>query len=108
MAASSQITEIDAETIRSGNRAAQSITAGFAADIPALDYFWRVITTALADVPALLARLAQARVRWANLAAAARAAIRSDREGEQDRLSYLRDELAAQGQHIPGGNGETR
>lgn len=108
MTRTSQITEIDTEAIRSRNRVAKSIIAGFAAELPALDYFWQLIITALADIPALLAGLAQARLRWANLAAAARAAIAAERDGEPDPLWYLRDELDAQGHRVADGNGEMR
>jgi hypothetical protein len=58
----------------------------------------------LADVPAMAAEisrqgtdLARARLNRANLAAAALAAFAAASEGEPDALSYLRDELHAQG-----------
>jgi hypothetical protein len=63
------------------------------------------ITAALFTVPALCreaARLrvmvALARLNQANLAAAARATVAADHDGEPDPLWYLRDELAAHGQ----------
>ncbi len=60
--------------------------------------------TAAADVPVLLAEIGRlqsllvlARVRHADLHAAARAAIAAERDGEHDPLWYIRDELAANG-----------
>lgn len=68
------------------------------------DDIWPYLETVLADIPAmagLITRqgtdLAQARLNRANLAAAALAVIAATREGESDALSYLRDELRAQG-----------
>jgi hypothetical protein len=65
---------------------------------------WRSLTAAFADAPALAAQitklhaeLAHARLDRANLAAAALATIAAHQEGEPDPLSYLRDELRAQG-----------
>ncbi len=59
------------------------------------------LTTALADVPALLAEvrrlanlLARTRAEFANLLAAARATLAAHRDGEHDPLWYLRDQLA--------------
>jgi len=58
--------------------------------------------TALMDIPVLLAEhrrqsslLTTARAEFANLLAAARAAIHAHEDGEPDPLSYLRDEVAA-------------
>jgi len=65
----------------SGSRAA---LAGSAADIPAL----------VSEVDRLLALLAQARRRYADLAAAALATLAAHADGEPNPLSYLRDELA--------------
>lgn len=60
------------------------------------------VRTALADVPVLLAevrRLAQLLTRtcfdFADLLAAARAALGADRDGEPDPLGYLRDQVDA-------------
>ncbi len=65
----------------------------------------KAITTALATIPAfcqktnhLRALLRIAQLDHANLAAAARATIAADHEGEPDPLWYVRDELAARGQ----------
>jgi len=63
---------------------------------------------ALADVPALLAEIdrlhgqhALTRVRYVNLLAAARATLAADRDGEDDPLFYVHDELAEHGQLPP-------
>ena len=50
-----------------------------------------------AEITRLAAELAAARLDLANLAAAALATIAAHEDGEPDPLSYLRDELAAQG-----------
>ena len=83
---------------------ARRIVAGFAFAMPTLVGFWRQIGDSLADVPALGAEitrlnaaLAADRIDRANLAAAGRAALAAWRGGEADPMSYLRDELAAQG-----------
>jgi hypothetical protein len=64
--------------------------------------------TAAADVPVLLAEVGRlhsllilARIRHADLAAAARAVVAADRDGEHDPLWYIRDELAADGNLPP-------
>ena len=61
---------------------------------------WRLIDTALADLPAVLADLGRARAELeavrldrANLLAAIRATLAADAEGDPDPLGYLRDEL---------------
>jgi hypothetical protein len=65
---------------------------------------WEQIDRSLSDVPVLVSentrlrsQLRAARLERANLAAAGRATLAADRDGEADPLSYLRDELAAQG-----------
>jgi len=58
--------------------------AGCAADVPAL----------VSEVDRLFALLLQARRRYADLAAAARATLAAAADGEPDPLAYLRDELA--------------
>lgn len=70
------------------------------------DDIWLYLEAVLADVPVMAgligrqgADLAEARLNRANLAAAALAVIAATREGEPDALSYLRDELQAQGHH---------
>jgi len=90
-------------------RAARHVAEGLAAQLPA--DIWRTLTAAFADNPALSAEitrlradLAGARLDRANLAAAAMAAISARDDGEPDPLSYLRDELRAQG-HNTGTRG---
>jgi hypothetical protein len=86
--------------ITTRNDISRDIIAGFAAVMPTLASVWRLIDTALADMPAVLADLRRARseleaVRLdrANLLAAIRATLAADAEGEPDVLGYLRDEL---------------
>jgi hypothetical protein len=83
---------------------ARHMIAGFAHAMPALARCWRQVGDALADVWALGAEitrldaaLAADRIDRANLAAAGRATLAAWHGGEDDPLSYLRDELAAQG-----------
>jgi hypothetical protein len=82
------------------NDIARDIIAGFAAVTPTLAGTWRLIDTALADLPAVLAALGRARAELeavrldrANLLAAIRATLAAGAEGEDDPLGYLRDEL---------------
>lgn len=84
------------------NDIARDIIAGFAAVTPTLTGVWRLIDTALADLPAVLAELGRVRVDLeavrldrANLLAAIRATLDASAEGEHDPLWYLRDELDA-------------
>jgi hypothetical protein len=63
--------------------------------------FRAALVESVTDVPALLSEvdrlwlaLVATRRRYANLAAAARASLGAERDGEADPLSYLRDELA--------------
>ena len=84
------------------NDIARDIIAGFAAATPTLAGAWRLVDTTLADVPATLALLGQARadleaVRLdrANLLAAIHATLAAWADGEDDPLWYLRDELDA-------------
>lgn len=93
---------LDQAQIRAGN--ARHIVTGLAAAHPALAALWRQINDALADIPPLTAeitslrgQLAAARLGRANLAAAGRATLNAWRTAEPDPLSYLQDELAAQG-----------
>ena len=86
------------------NDIARDIIAGFAAVTPTLTGAFRLIDTALADLPAALADLGRARAELeavrldrANLLAAIRATLAADAEGEPDPLGYLRDELDATG-----------
>ena len=84
------------------NDVARDIIAGFAAVTPALAGAWRLVDTALADVPVALAALGKARAELeairldrANLLAVIRATLAAWAEGEDDPLWYLRDELDA-------------
>jgi hypothetical protein len=86
--------------ITTRNDISRDIIAGFAAVMPTLAGVWRLIDTALADMPAVLADLRRARAQLeavrldrANLLAAIRATLAADAEGEHDALGYLRDEL---------------
>jgi hypothetical protein len=86
------------------NDIARDIIAGFAAVTPTLAGVFRLIDTALADLPAALADLGRVRAELeavrldrANLLAAIRATLAADAEGEPDPLGYLRDELDATG-----------
>ena len=93
-----------AAEITTRNDIARDIIAGFAAVTPTLAGVFRLIDTALADLPAVLADLGRARAELeavrldrANLLAAIRAALAADAEGEPDPLGYLRDELDTAG-----------
>jgi hypothetical protein len=73
------------------------------------DDIWPYLEAVLADITAMAAvirrqgtDLAQARLDRANLAAAALAVITAAKDGEPDALSYLRDELRAQGHDASG------
>lgn len=90
----------NAAEVTTRNDIARDIIAGFAAVTPTLAGAWRLIDTALADLPAALADLGRARAELeavrldrANLLAAIRAALAADTEGEPNPLGYLRDEL---------------
>lgn len=90
--------------ITTRNDIARDIIAGFAAVTPMLTGAWQLIDTALADLPAVLAELGQARAELeavrldrANLLAAVRATVAADAEGDPDPLGYLRDELDSTG-----------
>lgn len=83
---------------------AHHIVTGFETAYPALFRFWQQIKDSLSDIPALAAEvirlgaaLTTERRAHADLAAAGRATLAAVREAEADPLSYLRDELAAQG-----------
>jgi hypothetical protein len=92
------------------NDIARDIIAGFAAITPMLAGIYRLIDSALADLPAVLADLGRTRAELravrldrANLLAAIRATVAADSEGEPDPLGYLRDEL-----HVDGTPAATR
>jgi hypothetical protein len=96
-----------AAEITTRNDIARDIIAGFAAVTPTLAGVFRLIDTALADLPAVLAVLAElgraraeleaVRLDRANLLAATRATLAAYTEGEPDPLGYLRDELGSAG-----------
>lgn len=87
---------LDLQEATTRNNTARQIVAGFAATLPALADYWRTIDAALADAADLAAVLARTRLAHANLLAAARATLSADDDGEDDPLSYLRDEVHAQ------------
>jgi hypothetical protein len=87
------------------NRTARTILDALANERPAR--IWQYVADALADTPALTAEItrlrawvAEERLDRANLAAAALATISAHHDGEPDPLSYIRDELAAQGHDL--------
>jgi hypothetical protein len=87
---------IDLATVRAHHRDAETTRT--------LAALW----TAAADIPVLLAEVGRlhsllvlARVRHADLTAAARAVVAAERDGENDPLWYIRDELAANGKLPP-------
>jgi hypothetical protein len=88
--------------ITTRNDIARDIIAGFAAVTPTLTGICRLVDTALADVPAILAELGRVRTELeavrldrANLLAAIRACLAASEEGEPDPLGYLHAELDA-------------
>ncbi len=110
--ASRNIPPDDLPEVATRNRTARHIVAGFSAAFPTLADIWRYLDTALADSPALWAEitrlraeLADSRLNLANLAAAALATLTAHCDGEADPLSYLRDELRAQGHDTGRGRG---
>ncbi len=89
----------DLQEARNRNHRARHVVTGFSRATP-----WQQIERSLSDVPALISEITHLssdvraiRLDWANLAAAGRAALAASLDGEPDPLSYLRDELAAQG-----------
>ena len=82
------------------NDIARDIIAGFAAVTPTLAGAWRLVDTALTDVPLTLAELGRVRAELeavrldrANLLAAIRACLAAIDEGEADPIGYLRYEV---------------
>lgn len=95
---------IDLQEVTTRNTGARAIVAGFSEATPTLADIWRYVETALADTPVLVdeitglrAELVNVRLDRANLVAAMRATINAHHDGEDDPLSYLRDELLTQG-----------
>lgn len=83
---------------------ARHIIAGFSRGAPTLADFWGPVYDSLSDIPYLTTeitglreRLTAIRIERANLAAASRITIVAFHNGEPDPLSYLQDELRAQG-----------
>jgi hypothetical protein len=94
----------DLPEITSRNSIARHVIEGFSLVFPTLARFWRQIDNALADALALADEIAILRIELtqlgldrANLAAAGRATIAAYWDRESDPLSYLQDELHAQG-----------
>src|SRR6266704_5960846 len=83
---------------------AQRIVSRCSLEAPAIAELWHQVSDSLSDIAALASEisrllndLAAIRMLRANLAAAGRASVRADANGDRDPLSYLRDELSAQG-----------
>jgi hypothetical protein len=100
---------IDLREVINRNDAARHIVAGFSAEMPTLAEIWRYVEGALDDaliltdeITRLTAELRSARLDYANLLAAVRVTLSASQEGENDPMSYLRDELAAQTPADPG------
>jgi hypothetical protein len=96
------------------NEHARLVVAGFKASAPSLGTVWQQVDRALADVPTLgsviaclTAEVAGTRLDRANLIAAIRAALSAQADGDDDPLSYLRDELASH-RARPGLSGDDR
>ena len=92
---------IDLSAVYARNDNARRVVAGPSADTPDLAEVWRQLDRALDDVLAfgaiaarLTADLAGIRMDHANLLAAMRATLGAYADGDDDPLSYLRDELA--------------
>lgn len=92
------------QRITTRNDVARDIIAGFAAVTPALTGVFRLVDSALADVPAVLAETGRVRTELeavrldrANLLAAIRACLGADADAEDDPLGYLRAELDTTG-----------
>lgn len=94
----SRKTRLDLQEVTTRNNTARQIVAGFATTLPTLADYWHTIDTALTDIGELADALAGTRLDYADLLAAARATLGAHRDGEDDPLSYLRDELHAQAQ----------
>lgn len=94
----------DLQEATSRNRTACHVLTGFSRATPNLADLWQQISQSLSDVPILTAEITRldselriVRLDRANLAAVGRAALAAYRAGEPDPVSYLRDELDAQG-----------
>jgi len=104
MPETSPTSTINLREVKARANTASHIITGFASVTPSLDEMWQQISHSLSDIPILAAEitrlgteLTRSRLHRANLAAAGRASIAADHDGEPDPLFYLRDELDAQG-----------
>ena len=95
---------INIQEVNARAQSAQHVITGFSRAIPNLADLWQQVTRSLSDIPILAAEITRLgseltiiRLDRANLAAAGRATLAAYRAGEPDPLSYLRDELDAQG-----------
>jgi ABC-type transporter Mla subunit MlaD len=86
------------------SRSARHLIAGLSPALPVLADAWQKLNRALCDVPVLTTEitrlhteLAAVRLERANLAAAGRTTLTAHRSGDPSPLTYLRDELFAQG-----------
>jgi len=89
---------------------ASRIMIGFSRATPSLADLWQQVTHSLSDILILVAEITRlrgdlvvVRLDRANLAAAGRTTLAADHDGEPDPLSYLCDELDAQGFGAPSG-----
>jgi hypothetical protein len=92
-----RIIRVNLQEVNARNENARSIVSGFSEALPALAHFWEQIEASLADTSALATELTDTRLFYANLLAAGRASIAAQLDGEDDPLSYLRDEIFVQG-----------
>ena len=99
---SSHNTKLDLQEVTTRNATARQIVAGFTTTFPTLAGYWHTIDSALSDIAGLTATLARTRLDYADLLAAARATLGARNDGEDDPLSYLRDELHAQAHRRAG------
>ena len=98
------VSNIFVQEANNRSRTARHLIVGLSRAIPVLADAWPKLYRALSDVPVLTteitrlhAELGTVRLERANLAAAGRATLSAHRSGESSPLTYLRDELSAQG-----------
>jgi hypothetical protein len=103
----------DLQEAISRNDHARRIVTGFSRATPDLADLWQHVDHSLSDVPVLITEITRlngqlraVRLDRANLAAASRATLAAERDGDPDPLSFLHAELAAQG--FAEDNGERR
>ena len=99
----------DLQEVKTRNIIARGTLSAVADKYTGLSRMWERIYASLADIPRLVSEITDLRIEVktvrlarANLAAAARATLAAHRDGEPDALSYVRDELTAQGWHNGG------